>query len=55
MTKVLDIEDPDFLSRRHFSMEQKVFCNLELAALLLLNKSTVIPRLTSDPANGFFG
>jgi len=35
---ILDIDDPDFLSvDRHFSVEQQVFCNLELAALLLLN------------------
>ena len=34
---ICDIDDPDFLSSRHFSVRQKVFYNLELAALLLLN------------------
>jgi len=37
MTMVLDFEDPDFLSCRHFSSEQQVFYTLELAVLLLLN------------------
>ena len=29
--------------------------NLSLNRVLAFNKSTVIPRLTSDPANEFFG
>jgi len=37
MMNELDIDDPDFLSCRHFSIEQQVFYNLELAASLLLN------------------
>jgi len=37
MTMILDIDDPDFLSYRHFSIGQQVFYNLELAVLLLLN------------------
>ena len=34
---ILDIDDPDFLSCRHFSIGQQLFYNLELDALLLLN------------------
>jgi len=37
MTVVLDIDDPGFLSCRHFSSGQQVFYNLEFAALQLLN------------------
>jgi hypothetical protein len=36
---IRDIDDPDFLSSRHFSVRQQVFYNLELAALLVLNTS----------------
>ena len=42
MTMILDIDDPDFLSCRHFSIEQQVFYNLELAALLLLNTNIYV-------------
>ena len=34
---IFDIDDPDFLSSRLFSISQQVLYNLELAALLLLN------------------
>jgi len=37
MTMILDTDDPDFLSCRHFSSGQQLFYNLELADLLLLN------------------
>ena len=37
MAMILDIDDPDLLSCRHFSIGQQVFYNLEIAALLLLN------------------
>ena len=35
LTLLFDIDDPYFLSCRHFSIEQQVFCILEIAALLL--------------------
>jgi hypothetical protein len=42
MKMILDIDDPDFLSRRHPSVRQQVFSNLVLAALLLLNTNAHI-------------
>jgi hypothetical protein len=45
---ILDIDDPDFLSCRHFSIEQQVSCNLEIAALPLLN--TIIYLINEVPS-----
>ena len=41
-TIIFDIDDPDFLSCRHFSIGQQLFYNLELAALLLPNTNTYL-------------
>jgi hypothetical protein len=48
MTMVLDIDDPDFVSCRHSSTGQPEFCNLELAALLLLN--TIMYLISEIPS-----
>ena len=48
MTMILDIDDPDFLSCRHFCIKQQVFYNLELVALLLPN--TVIYLINEIPS-----
>jgi hypothetical protein len=48
MKLIFDIGDPDFLSCRHFSVRQQVFCSLELAALLLLN--TNMYRINEIPS-----
>jgi hypothetical protein len=42
MTIVLDIDDPEFLSRGHHSSGQKVFYTLEFSALQLLNTNMYV-------------
>jgi hypothetical protein len=50
MTLIPDVDDPDFLSCRHFPIEQQVFYILDPAAFLLLNNTSLylVNEILSD-------